>query len=71
MAVEQGHSSVRVFVHHDLGLDIAMPVPVLGDLQNVVPGPSLVESWLGESGQIDKWIFCLTAAMVAANQESK
>ncbi len=29
------------------------------------------QSWLGESGQTDKWIFCLTAAMVAANQESK
>ena len=27
------------------------------------------ESWSGESGQIDKWIFCLTAASVAAYQE--
>jgi MFS transporter, DHA1 family, multidrug resistance protein len=27
------------------------------------------QSWSGESAQIDKWIFCLTAAKVAANQE--
>jgi len=30
-----------------------------------------VERRLGESAQRDKWIFCLTAAMVATNQESK
>jgi len=24
------------------------------------------QSWLGESEQGDKWIFCLTAAMIAA-----
>jgi hypothetical protein len=29
----------------------------------------IVQSWLGESGQIDKWLFCLTAAMIAAHQE--
>ena len=27
------------------------------------------ESWLGESEQDDKWLFCLTAAMIAAHQE--
>jgi hypothetical protein len=27
------------------------------------------KSWLGESEQADKWIFCLTAAMIAAHQE--
>jgi len=26
----------------------------------------VVESWLGESGQRDKWRFCLTAARMAA-----
>ncbi|MCW2285925.1 hypothetical protein M2323_003762 [Rhodoblastus acidophilus] len=28
-----------------------------------------VESWPGESGQDDKWLLCLTAAMIAAHQE--
>jgi hypothetical protein len=28
-----------------------------------------VESWLGESGQNDKWLFCLTASMIGAHQE--
>jgi hypothetical protein len=29
-----------------------------------------LESWPRKSGQLDKWIFCLTAAsMIAANQE--
>jgi hypothetical protein len=28
-----------------------------------------IQSWLGESGQRDKWIFCLTAARIAAYQE--
>jgi hypothetical protein len=27
------------------------------------------ENWLGESAQGDKWIFCLTAARIAAHQE--
>jgi DNA invertase Pin-like site-specific DNA recombinase len=27
------------------------------------------QSWLRESGQTDKWPFCLTAAMIAAHQE--
>jgi len=27
------------------------------------------KSWLGESGQQDKWPFCLTAAMIAAHRE--
>ena len=26
--------------------------------------------WPGESGQEDKWIFCLSAARIAADQES-
>ena len=29
------------------------------------------QSWLGESEQPDKWRFCLTAAIVAANRESR
>jgi hypothetical protein len=29
----------------------------------------VAESWLGESGQNDKWIFCLTVASIAAHQE--
>jgi hypothetical protein len=29
------------------------------------------ESWPGESGQGDKWSFCLTAAKMAADQESR
>ena len=28
-----------------------------------------VESRLGESGQNDKWHFCLTASMIGAHQE--
>jgi hypothetical protein len=28
------------------------------------------ERWPGESGQWDKWIFCLRAARIAADQES-
>ena len=27
------------------------------------------ESWLGESEQNDKWLFCLTASMIGAHQE--
>jgi hypothetical protein len=27
------------------------------------------ERWPGESGQEDKWIFCLRAARIAADQE--
>jgi len=29
------------------------------------------ESWLRKTGQGDKWIFCLTAARIAAIQERK
>jgi hypothetical protein len=29
----------------------------------------LVERWPGKSGQGDKWIFCLRAARIAADQE--
>ena len=29
----------------------------------------VTQSWLGESEQDDKWLFCLTAAMIAAHQE--
>jgi hypothetical protein len=46
------------------------------DLQNPAldhdrPGATVsldkgIQSWLGESEQDDKWIFCLTAAMIAA-----
>jgi hypothetical protein len=28
------------------------------------------QRWLGESGQGDKWIFCLRAAQIAADQEA-
>jgi len=28
-----------------------------------------LQSWPGESGQWDKWIFCLRAAKIAADQE--
>jgi hypothetical protein len=27
------------------------------------------ESWARESGQVDKWIFCLTTARLAEDQE--
>jgi len=32
--------------------------------------PARSERWPGESGQRDKWIFCLRAARIAADQES-
>ena len=32
-------------------------------------GPRIVESWARESGQVDKWIFCLTTARLAEDQE--
>jgi hypothetical protein len=28
-----------------------------------------IESWARESGQVDKWIFCLTTARLAEDQE--
>ena len=28
-----------------------------------------LESWARESGQVDKWIFCLTTARLAEDQE--
>jgi hypothetical protein len=31
--------------------------------------PSRIESWPRESGQVDKWIFCLTTATLAEDQE--
>jgi hypothetical protein len=31
-------------------------------------GTSVGESWLGKSGQRDKWSFCLIAAMMTANR---
>jgi len=31
---------------------------------------SVPQRWPGESGQRDKWIFCLRAARIAADQES-
>jgi hypothetical protein len=40
------------------------------DLQRRARGSvSERKSRLGESGQNDKWLFCLTAAMIAAHQE--
>ena len=31
----------------------------------------VAQSRLSESGQFDKWLFCLTAAMIAAYQEHR
>ena len=33
-----------------------------GGLVHMTNGVAALESWPGESAQIDKWIFCLTAA---------
>jgi hypothetical protein len=30
-----------------------------------------IQRWPGESGQEDKWIFCLRAARIAADQERR
>jgi hypothetical protein len=35
----------------------------------VVPVTMLGQSWARESGQVDKWIFCLTTARLAEDQE--
>jgi hypothetical protein len=34
-----------------------------------IPLSNGIKSWLGEFEQQDKWPFCLTAAMIAADQE--
>jgi tetratricopeptide (TPR) repeat protein len=43
----------------------------LDALLNLANALTLLESWPGESGQGDKWSFCLTAAKMAADQESR
>ena len=40
------------------------------DRELISNGNPMEERWLGESGQWDKWIFCLRAARIAADQES-
>jgi hypothetical protein len=36
---------------------------------SVANGQLTVKSWARESGQVDKWIFCLTTARLAEDQE--
>ena len=36
---------------------------------SVKVSPSDMQSWLGKSGQRDKWSFCLTTARMAGDQE--
>ena len=40
-----------------------------GDNFGLFTGHNEIQSWPRESGQNDKWIFCLTAAKIAAHQE--
>jgi hypothetical protein len=35
----------------------------------ILINPAHVQSWARESGHVDKWIFCLTTARLAEDQE--
>ena len=52
-------NKLREAFHSELTATAEEPTKAMG----------LNESWARESGQVDKWIFCLTTARLAEDQE--
>jgi hypothetical protein len=48
---------------------VALAFKRLDDNGDIVACDPKEESWARESGQVDKWIFCLTTARLAEDQE--
>jgi DNA-binding winged helix-turn-helix (wHTH) protein len=79
LAVELGHNVLHDFPDGIWLIDlspISNPTLVISAVARVLDirlqtEESSLESWPGESGQGDKWSFCLTAAKMAADQESR
>src|SRR5450830_1728344 len=44
------------------------PLQICGHCRARPKSNAVLESWLGKSGQRDKWSFCLIAAMMTANR---